>query len=121
MEITREKLRQTPRYKNSLALDKIAMENTYLPEARRYRYGFQIPLGIIGVIGSPIATYYLSKKGVIAANPDVIRYGLGGIIGLISGWTVGFSIGTIAYETFSQEGDIHQFFSKVKKHFTKKN
>ena len=77
MEITREKLRQTPRYKNSLALDKIAMENTYLPEARRYRYGFQIPLGIIGVLvlQSPRIIF---QKGVIAANPDVIRYGLGG-------------------------------------------
>jgi hypothetical protein len=121
MNITRKELRQKPEYQHSLALDKLVMENHFLPEARKYRNSFQIPLEIIGGVGMPIATYYLSKKGLIAPNPDMIRYGCAELIGLTYGWVSGLVLGTLAYETFSKEGEINQFFSRIKKHFTKNN
>jgi hypothetical protein len=120
MEITRKELKQDSKYKKASALDKLFLENAYLPEARKYRKSFEIPLEIIGGIGMPIGLYYLSKKGLAAPNPDVVRYGLAGLVGIVSGWAIGLSLGTLTYETFSKEGDINQFISKIKNKFTKK-
>lgn len=118
--VSRAELKSKSEYQNALAIDKIIMEDMYVPDARRYRRYFQIPLAIIGTVGMPIATYYLSKKGIIAPDPSVIRYCAGGLAGLVIGWTSGLVLGTLAYETVSPEGDIRQFFSKVKNYITTK-
>jgi hypothetical protein len=117
--VSRPELRQNPNYQNALPSEQIIIENKYLPEARRYRRSFQIPLEIMGTVGMFFATYYLSKKGIIVPDPGIIRYGLGGLIGFVEGRASGLVIGTLAYETFSQEGDIRQFLFSTANHFKK--
>lgn len=120
--ITRDELKESPEYKKAKALDKIILENAYLPEARKYREIPEFILGTIGTIGMPILTFYLAKKGMFPNNDiDTGRYIAAGIVGLIAGYEIGMCLGTIAYETLSKEGDINKLFSNCKKYFSEKN
>jgi len=120
--VSKEELKQIPKYKKAKAIEKIAMENHYLPEAAKYREIPEAILGTIGAIGGPILLNYLSKKGIIAnQNPNCFHYLLSSIVGFTGGYSLGLVFGTLAYETFSKEGDINKFFLNCKKHLSKKD
>jgi len=122
--ITRSQIReQFPQYDNALALDKIMLENSLDTRAGNLRKNIERPLELILTIGMPIGTYFLQKEGLIAPDPDfpgvVGRYVLAAGIGLLTGKALGTAIGTLVNEVVDQEGEINQFYQKVKNYLSK--
>jgi hypothetical protein len=117
---SRKELRATQEYQRSSALGKILLENEHIPEAARYRNSFQRPLELIGLFGAPLYLDYLAKKGIVPPIENMTRIYVSELAGFVMGYDLGLVLGTLAYETFGKEGDIRQFFSKIKNSIDKK-
>lgn len=110
---------QFPGYDNSLAIEKIALEDSLNTRAGKFRRNVKLPLELILTIGFPVSLPFLAKAGYAAPNPDFWQYAVGACTGFLIGYALGTAVGTLAYETVDREGEINQFFQRLAHSFSR--
>ncbi len=118
-KLTRTQLEANPRYSDASVVDKIAMENIYLPEMDKYRGKWMFSMMGIGAAAAPILTA-LFYENAFQTKPTFVNYGAGVVLGTLAGFILNLVLGTIAYETLSQEGKINKFFSNIQENRKRK-
>jgi len=108
-----------PEYYSLDAIDRIELNLQENTQAGNYLRNFAPNLEIILAGTMVVGTLVLNVispefRNEYPPNEQWIRYCLAAVIGGTLGYGIRISFGTLAYETFSEEGEIREMFDYIK-------